>query len=168
MPSYFKIPIGEGKHALVDACDYELASEYSWHLGGTDRKYVAGTVNGSTGYLHRVVMGAGPDDIVDHRDGNPLNCRRDNLRMATHSQNGANRSFHRNQNGYRGVAHYPKRNKYQGRIRHEGGIYRGPYRDSAVQAATDYDALARGLFGEFASFNFPRQGERHCKPAGGA
>jgi len=41
--------------------------------------------------LHRLIMKAGPSDIIDHENGNGLNNRRSNLRKVTKSQNQFNR-----------------------------------------------------------------------------
>lgn len=46
-------------------------------------------------YLHRVVMEAEPHQLVDHGDGNPLNCCKWNLRRTTPGGNGLNRREHR-------------------------------------------------------------------------
>jgi hypothetical protein len=56
-------------------------------------------------YLHREVMDAPPDMHVDHRDYDPLNCRRENLRLCTRSENMSNRrgATARSKSGIRGV-----------------------------------------------------------------
>ena len=40
--------------------------------------------------LHRFVLDAGPGDLIDHKNGNGLDCRRENLREATTAQNAQN------------------------------------------------------------------------------
>lgn len=161
-----KLTLTTGEVALVDLADQCLVSEYCWHRGGTGNRYAVSKINGISVYLHRLILGAGVGDIVDHIDGDPLNCLRSNLRFATRSQNAANREATNNQFGYRGVAFYPKKNKYQARVIRDHGTFRGPYRKTAEAAAQDFDDLARGLFGKFCSFNFPRPGERQVKSKG--
>ena len=56
-------------------------------LGGASAKTV------TTVYLHRLIMGAGPGDLVDHKDGERLDCRRTNLRLVDRAENNANRGF---------------------------------------------------------------------------
>jgi hypothetical protein len=53
--------------------------------------------------LPRYIMHAGKDELVDHRDGNPLNNRRSNLRIATPRQNMLNRKL-KNNTGLIGVS----------------------------------------------------------------
>lgn len=81
--------------ALIDAEDAELAS-YRWYLGTVG--YAVRTERIGAGkrrmyYLHREVMGVahGVRLDVDHRDGNKLDCRRQNLRVGGHNLNLQNR-----------------------------------------------------------------------------
>ena len=54
--------------------------------------------------MHREIIGASEGVEVDHRDGNKLDNRRKNLRVATKSQNQANARKHRdNKSGFKGV-----------------------------------------------------------------
>ncbi len=158
-----KIVLHTGEVALVDATDAHLVREYRWSRGGTKNRYAAAYVEGRRVYLHRLVMGAGENDLVDHVNGKPLDCRRANLRIVTSAQNASNRSTTENSFGFRGVVFYPEKRKFQARLQKEGGVFRGPYRNEARVAAQDWDALARGLFGDFATYNFPRTGESGVK-----
>ena len=94
-----QIPLVGGGHALIDPCDYFLADQYKWRPGGTDNSYAVALVRDGksvkTTYLHRLVMAAGPGEIIDHINGDPLDCRRENLRSVTGSENNANRAFTR-------------------------------------------------------------------------
>ena len=60
--------------------------------------------------------GEEPDGLVDHINGDRLDNRIENLRLATHSQNGANAKRHsRNTSGYKGVSRVVKRGEWTGR-----------------------------------------------------
>lgn len=97
--------------------------------------------------VSRVIMNAPADLFVDHIDGNPLNNLRSNLRIATASQNQANRPTN-NSTGYRGV--YKSNSSYKALISVEGkDIYLGTF-PSAMLAAKAYEQAAEKYFGKFA------------------
>jgi hypothetical protein len=53
--------------------------------------------------IHRLVMGKAPDGLeVDHKNGNPLDSRRSNLRFVTHGDNLRNRRAY-SKSGHKGV-----------------------------------------------------------------
>ncbi len=161
----YHVPLVGGGVALVDMADATLVSQYTWRPGGTGGRYAVALISDrakktvATVYLHRLVMAAGGGDIIDHIDGNTLNCRRANLRFVDGSENAANIQRTRNSTGYRGVVFHPKRCRWQARIE-RNGRYRGPFRTTAEAAAQDADALLRGLYGDIVAFNFPNPGER--------
>jgi hypothetical protein len=99
--------------------------------------------------LSRILLNC-PDGLeVDHKDGNTLNNKRDNLRIATPSQNGANRNK-ANNSGYRGVIKVGK--SYQAHIKvNYKIIYLGTFALASFASAA-YEAAAKKYFGEF-SFN---------------
>ncbi|WPF64908.1 HNH endonuclease [Staphylococcus phage MVC_VPHSA2] len=54
--------------------------------------YAKMMVNGKDTFVHRIVLGVTDSKIkVDHKNGNTLDNRKDNLRIVTTSQNGLNR-----------------------------------------------------------------------------
>lgn len=80
--------------ALVDDEDYERFGGLAWSLtlcGGMP--YANRNVSGRIVYLHREICGCahGDGNIVDHRNGDGLDCRRLNLRVVTHAENTRNR-----------------------------------------------------------------------------
>lgn len=100
------VPLTNSSHlAIVDDEDGPRVLERSWRLrnkGGyvvTGIPYADGRRNGAGKIqytnlgLHRFVLGLKPGDPqeVDIRDGNPLNCRRSNLRVADRSTIGMKR-----------------------------------------------------------------------------
>ena len=98
---------GRGEVA-VDLADAERVAEFGWDLGSkgyvirTDRRQ--GTK--VTIRLHRWLIGLERGDRrqSDHVDGNPLNCRRSNLRVLTPAGNAQNRKVNRTSaSGIRGV-----------------------------------------------------------------
>lgn len=90
---------------------------------------------------------------VDHKNGNGLDCRRDNMRIATQMQNNQNVRMKRdNSSGYRGVS--ASRGRWQAGIRIQGvSVFLGRY-DSPEKAAQAYDQKVRETRGEFGRTNF--------------
>lgn len=156
-----KIPLTQGYEAIVDERDGYLA-EYAWRAQPTEHTcYAARSVGGHgkqrTVFMHRVILGA-PEGIEgDHIDGDGLNNRRSNLRLATRSQNGQNSHVVLGKVPFRGVfqnAGQPDR--YRAAIRHLGiRTYLGTYA-TPEEAARAYDTAAIQMHGEFASVNFPQ------------
>jgi len=61
--------------------------------------------------LHRFIMDANSNSIVDHKNQNTLDNRRENLRVCSRAQNNRNRTRNTNNiSGYKGVSYY-KRHK---------------------------------------------------------
>lgn len=80
-----------------DLADLEKVISHTWwqlRLPGRETSYAATTamVDGRavTLLMHRILMDAPESKLVDHADGDGLNNRRANLRLATNSQNRAN------------------------------------------------------------------------------
>jgi len=92
--------------------------------------------------------------VIDHINQNKLNNRRNNLRVCSRSENGANRSIPKtNTSGYKGV--YRIKNKWMAQIGIKNkSIYLGCF-DEKVDAAIAYDTAATKAFGAFARLNFP-------------
>jgi HNH endonuclease len=106
-------------------------------------------------YLHRLVAATKTGLVVDHKNGNRLDNRKSNLRLATVSQNGANvGKLNTNTSGFKGVVPYGDR--FRAYIHKRGKtIYLGSF-DDARAAACAYDRKAHELFGGFASGNGTR------------
>jgi hypothetical protein len=108
--------------------------------------------------MHRVVasrMGLHVEGInIDHKDNNGTHNWRSNLRLATTSQNGANRLPNRNSvSGYKGVTRHLHQGRWQAQIQVNGSkLYLGLF-DSRVDAAKAYNDAALKYFGEFARLN---------------
>ncbi len=95
---------GESIPCVIDDVDYQWASRWRWQAHWSKQKskvYARRNVlikKRTVGiYLHKEIClrthGLPPTEkhiIGDHKDGKTLNCRRDNLRWATPSQNRLN------------------------------------------------------------------------------
>lgn len=74
--------------------DYEHLSQFKWYRD--KENYVKTTINGKSWRLHRYIMivilsnELTPQNPVDHKNNNPLDNTRENLRVVTHSENSRN------------------------------------------------------------------------------
>ncbi len=154
------IALSSGKRAMVDDEDYIRLSSYKWSVMKTwDGMWyafrTASTKGGKpkrTVYLHRAILNAPKNKMVDHRNGKTLDCRRKNIRLADKYQNQWNRKKVKNASGYKGVRRNSK-NRWDAGI-----VYRGKYRylgnfKDPKDAAKAYDRAALRLFGDFARIN---------------
>jgi hypothetical protein len=89
--------------------------------------------------------------VIDHRDGNPLNNRWRNLRLASHANNAANRPrLCSNTSGFKGVTFDRRRGNWFAQITKQGRRYWIGRYATAQEAHEAYATAARLLFGEFA------------------
>lgn len=152
-----QIPLTQGRFALVDDQDDLPLTFWNWRYSSNGYAVRTILVNGEYQYIwmHRAIMNAPPDKIVDHISGNRLDNRRQNLRLVTPNQNQWNRR--KNANGsspYKGVCWHPK--GWLVRIRFNGERIHLAYDPDAERAARLYDAAAYHFFGEeYAVVNFP-------------
>jgi len=178
-----KIPLTKGKYALVDDWAYEWLRRWKW-------QYVCGP-NNRTGYaqrgtrengklrcvlMHRYILDAPWTHLVDHKNGDTLDNRLDNIRLCTASQNAMNAdrrkwSSKESTSRYRGVwskgckSCQKKRKEKSDRmimcsnckwtaeirangVRHSIGTF-----TSELEAAKAYNKKAQELHGEFAVLN---------------
>jgi hypothetical protein len=106
--------------------------------------------------LHRWLLWATGNQVVDHRNRNILDCRLRNLRLATPQQNNANRKPW-GKVRYKGVSFNKEKRKYEVGIKVDGKkMHIGIFSD-VKKAALAYDAAALAVWGEFAFLNFPKK-----------
>lgn len=138
--------------ALVDDADYEWLSQYKWHI---DRGYAAMTIKEPTKgimYMHRLINKTPKGMLTDHRNGNKLDNRRENLRTCTFAQNNANsKKRPDNTSGVKGVVWHKRMQKWQAQISVGGKcVYLGMY-DDKDEACNARRLGAIKYHGEFAS-----------------
>ena len=145
-----------GAVAICDAADLEKINQKVWY----DMKgYAATYTTERTGKarpvkMHQIIFPSW--GIGDHKNGDTLDNRRENLRECSAAENARNSS---SQNGstsrYRGVSWDSSRSRWivslqtNGSTRHVGRFF------DERDAAAAYDAAASVAYGEFARLNFP-------------
>lgn len=156
------LPLTKGHNAIVSDQDYELVSLFKWQAQVTNNGvYVRRKMLRAEGrpsgvfksvFLHRFIMNA-PDGMeVDHINGNPLDNRRENLRLCIHAQNQGNRVIGKNnKSGYKGVSYCLKNGMWYASIKLKGISKNLGYYKTAAEASEAYNAAAKQSFGEFAS-----------------
>lgn len=150
-----EIKLTKGKVALVDDEDFERINRHKWYACKDRLTWYArrDTIFGNV-LMHRDIMELPNNVLVDHKNNNGLDNRKENLRPASTSQNKANRGMQKNNHsGYKGIR--PSKNKWAAQIQcnHKWehlGVFNTP-----EEAARAYDKRAVELFGEFAKTNFP-------------
>ena len=156
------IPLTNDGHTTVDDEDYDFLMQWKWRWqakgpGGRVIRIIMQDGKTHSLFMHRIILEqyqtieAGLE--VDHRDRNPRNNTRANLRVCTHIQNCYNKSGSGGKSPFKGVEKNSLR--WQARISVGGKrLYLGTFIHD-IDAAKAYDAAARIYHGEFAYLNFP-------------
>ena len=108
-----KIPLTQGKFALVDDKDFEWLKQFKWHCGERGR-YAVTKRNGTSVRMHRMINKTPQGFETDHINRNTFDNQRKNLRTVTHAQNMFNLGTPKNNtSGYKGVSWHKPRKKWQ-------------------------------------------------------
>lgn len=102
---------GEGKSVLVDDDDYKKYNHLRWHL--SDTGYTVRRSNGETARLHRLIMNCPEGLVVDHLNGDKLDCRKSNMRVCTQEENA------KNHHGTKGYCYDKSKNKWMVRYKNK-------------------------------------------------
>lgn len=155
------IPLTRGMVTLVDAADYERLNPFKWMARENRGTFYAQRSVGPrsdrrTEIMARVIMGAGPGQLVDHINGDTLDNRRANLRIATNTENVRNqRRRSPGASGFRGVKRHKgcPRKPWHASITVNGRVVSAGYFPTAEDAADAYDRAALKHHGRFARTN---------------
>lgn len=150
-----QVPLTQGKVCLVDDEDFDYLSQWKWHYNNHGYAVRNQVINGKHEifYLHREIMEPRPWELVDHINGDGLDCRKENLRLCTNQQNlwGQKKRIG-SRSKYKGVSKDKK--GWRASIQVNGKqVYIRPFPTEHF-AAMAYDLWAKDLYGEYARTNF--------------
>ena len=130
--------------------------QHNWTgLASKHITYAKASIGGKQVLLHRLVagrMGLSLDGVIDHINGDALDCRRENLQACTHQQNIMKQRHQATaRNPHKGVMQF--RDKWRSRITINGKTLHLGLFVTAIEAAHAYNEKAKELFGDFANLN---------------
>lgn len=150
LPTLYFLPLSKGRFVVIDGEDRHL-SRHKWSF---DDCYAFRKDGKKSVMLHLCVFTPDAGKLADHINRIKLDCRRKNLRSASHTQNAMNTSG-RSRTGFKGIG----KTKYgYAAFTRIGGrrCYLG-FRSTAVAAAELYDLHALKNHGDYAFLNFPEK-----------
>lgn len=148
------------RYTLVDNEDYGWLRQWKWRLSSDGYAVRSQRIRGEKTlliYMHRLVNKTPKGKLTDHKNGNRLDNRKDNLRACGHTQNmWNNNSKVKAKSGVRGVLWDEARKKWHVTLRKKGQLLHfGSYRtiQEAKRARREAELT---VLGEYA----PRQTKR--------
>lgn len=159
--AFRKIPLTQGKFAIVDSDDYERISLNKWifkpkgAFGGYAQRGQRTDGKRTTVMMHREILQVADNLVVDHINHNGVDNRKANLRPATTLQNTWNNLRKRGKNRFRGVLWNKAEKKWKVQLACKNRKVNVGTFDDEIAAARAYDEAAKKLRGGFAVLNFP-------------
>jgi HNH endonuclease len=157
VPEYRTIELTQGQVTIVDAADYDWLNAFPWHAKwnhSTKSFYAMRRIEPKSNQrvrMQNVILGLAPRCGLfgDHINGNTLDNRRENLRVATQSQNNMNRKrFSNNTSGHPGVAFHKGHGRWVAYIQ-VNHVRRTLGESADLAEAIRMRKAAEGEFGEF-------------------
>lgn len=144
----------------IDTEDYEKIKSLNWWSKKSGRNHYVYTHDRKTRksiFLHRLIMNADGEFIVDHITGDTLDNRKENLRICKQFENVRNQQVHFDKKiPYKGVINLGPRftiRPYLARITIDYKTFYLGYYKTAEEAALAYNEAAVRYHGKFARLN---------------
>ena len=145
------------KEFIIDKEDLSLIDKYHWHL--TKEGYVRAYIPEKNKHLllHQLLLNSSKEKLVDHKNLNKLDNRKENLRICDYAKNSINKNKNNNlitTSIYKGVWWDKQKEKWISVISYQKKrIFIGYFTDEK-EAALAYDKKAKELYEDFAYLNF--------------
>ena len=150
------------KECIIDTEDYDKIKKYRWWISKKKKDHtfyvMAHIYYGKERLkkkLHRIILNIDDSKIlVDHKNFDGLDNRKNNLRSCTYQENAMNRQIIKTYSSkYKGVCLDKAYKKWVANIKfNDKTIYLGRFNDEE-QAAKAYNEKAKELFGKFSCLN---------------
>lgn len=154
-----RILLNQNKFTTVDDEDFGYLNQWHWYIGHNGyaiRRDIHHNKKDKrkTFHIHRLVLNTPDGFFTDHINGDKLDNRKENLRIADKTQNNFNRGIPKNNtSGYKGVSWDRLRQKWEVSTTVRGKkIHLGRF-DSKRDAALAYNQAALKYHNEFARLN---------------
>lgn len=158
------IKLTKGYVTMVDDEDFELLNRFKWYSdvkpNGVYPSRKISTDGFSTSIrMHYYIIDVPEGCVVDHIDRNPLNNQKNNLRVASHSQNSRNRTKSKSKttSKYLGVYWDKVNSVWKSQLRIKGMRINGGQYHNEEEAALAYNKYAKIYYGEFANLNIVKE-----------
>jgi len=153
-----KIPLSQGKFALVDAEDYERLMKYNWcaSWNGRNNGWIVHRQSAKRDIsMTREIMLPPRGARVMFKDHDSLNLRRANLQIVSHSESRQHGRLRKNKTSiYKGVHWDKESQKWRALIEKDGKHYYLGRFSNEEDAARTHDEKALELYGDTALLNF--------------
>lgn len=163
---YRIIYLTRGWEVKVSLIDYHRFRQFKWYWNSSNSPYAARTVRQGgkkrTVYLHREIVGAPEGLVVNHKDGDTMNCLRSNLEVINPKRNNTTSRVRKGDIPFHGVYF---RNRSLGEcagrknVRSymwvgDNRVYVGAF-ELIEEAVRAYDRASVAHFGIYAETNYP-------------
>jgi hypothetical protein len=147
-------------YAKVDDEDYAMLSRHTWCIVSASRGYAGTFIEMGHGkrkllVMHRMILGG--TNQIDHRNNDPLDNQKDNLRTATRNENEWNKAKFKTAKGkpptskYKGVS--LQGGRWEAKIMRNKVLYNLGSFKNEEDAARAYNKKAKELSADYSWFN---------------